>query len=125
MSKLSMLDLTESKVAASCSKLNTPSTSRSFIASEDSSQKKDYFSDHIKIDRPSPKKPLRRKKVIEPEKKIPLKKSILFVYGYQNISLYLLLDLECGKDRDLIHFLVRFSFEKIIAFYGRVIYSLN
>lgn len=100
-----MLDLTESK-AVPCTKITTPSASRGPIGIEDLSQTfKDSFTEKLKTERP--KRPTRSKKLPVQEKKVALKKSILFVYGYQNISVYLLLDLENGKDADLIHFLVK------------------
>ncbi|XP_065199464.1 uncharacterized protein HPS4 isoform X1 [Planococcus citri] len=102
MSKLSMLDLSESKAATSCAKITTPSTSRGPIGLEDISQTfKDSFTEKMKAERP--KRPTRVKKRPVEEKKVALKKSVLFVYGYQNISLYLLLDTESGQDKNLIN----------------------
>lgn len=35
-----------------------------------------------------------------------MEESILFTFGHQNISFYLLMDIECGRNADLIYFLV-------------------
>lgn len=112
MSKLSMVDLTDPKSNIPCPKLTTPSTSKNFMGSDDTTQKKNDSCSEKNIHRSE--KTTRRKKLPQPERKVASRKSILFVYGYQNISIYLILDLNCGNDADLIHFLVNFSTTKLL-----------
>lgn len=123
MSKLKLSDLSDLKTA-SCDILKTPVVSKSFQQCKEVPQKLGNGHCTKKIESPFK----RSSSTITPKKKdVPLKKCVLFVFGHQNITLYLLLNMECSQNPDFIHFLVFlkiFPAKKLIKIF-LVLYTNN
>lgn len=110
MSKLSLMQVSEDELNEA---LLTPASSLRCLNDESSLLKK----------KKSPRKSLKKSNFrSESRRSITnlhgcdkhLTKAILFVFGYQNISTYLLLSIKCEKDPDFIQCLVCVFFEKIL-----------
>lgn len=98
MSKLSILDLSQRSVPAT---VLTPATSTRCLTDDNFAIKENQSE---KLDQQMKRKSRRQKSVPIKQKQLR-KRSVLFVFGHQNVSLYLLMEPE-NIDKDLIHYLV-------------------
>ena len=100
MSKLSMLDLSQRNMPAG---VTTPTVSMSCITAE-----KTILPDEVveKLRRQAKRKPRRQKAIVASGKRV-LKRTVMFVFGHENISVYLLLTEDSEKNENLIKNLVR------------------
>lgn len=99
MSKLSILDLSQRSVPAT---VLTPATSTRCLTDDNFAVKENQTE---KLNRQIKRRSRRQKSVPIKQKQLR-RRSVLFVFGHQNVSLYLLIKPENVDDKDLIDYLV-------------------